>query len=222
MLTVRDTTLLGMGIDRDADRGVVASHAQVDHELPVDRIRGRVVSGLVIALAVVAVVGLVALWPRSDEDLGPVVGQLPTANAVVTGVQVVPCAGTKIDDAVDCFQVSALISNGVLRAEPATFELPIGGSSPDFNKGDRIRLAYDVASDPPLFYFYDFQRTTPLLLLGLIFVTAVVLLGGWRGLGALCGLAASLIILVVFTLPSILDGRVVRSRWRWSAQRLSR
>ena len=67
MLTVRDTTLLGMGIDRDADRGVVASHAQVDHELPVDRIRGRVVSGLVIALAVVAVVGLVALWPRSTR-----------------------------------------------------------------------------------------------------------------------------------------------------------
>jgi len=34
-----------------------------------------------------------------------------------------------------------------------------------------------------------------------------VLLGRWRGVGALCGLAASLVVLVVFTLPSILDGR---------------
>ena len=104
---------------------------------------------------------------------------------------------------------SSLLGSATPRYEGklATFEQPIGGSSPDLNEGDRIRLAYDQASDPPIYYFYEFQRSTPLLLLALIFVTAVVLLGGWRGVGALCGLAASLIVLAVFTLPSILDGR---------------
>jgi uncharacterized membrane protein len=45
-----------------------------------------------------------------------------------------------------------------------------------------------------------------MLLLGLLFVTAVVLLGRWRGVGALAGLVVSLLVIVSFALPSILDG----------------
>ena len=45
-----------------------------------------------------------------------------------------------------------------------------------------------------------------MLLLLLLFVVAVILLGRGRGLGALGGLAASLLVLVVFMLPSLLDG----------------
>ena len=42
--------------------------------------------------------------------------------------------------------------------------------------------------------------------LTIAFVAAVLVLGRWRGLGAVAGLAASLLIIVKFLLPSILDG----------------
>lgn len=54
--------------------------------------------------------------------------------------------------------------------------------------------------------FYELQRGTPMLLLLIAFVAAVMLLGRWRSLGALAGLAVSLLVLVVFALPSLLDG----------------
>ena len=56
------------------------------------------------------------------------------------------------------------------------------------------------------FSFYDYQRATQMWVLVIAFVAAVLVLGRWRGLGAIAGLAASLWIIVKFLLPSILDG----------------
>jgi uncharacterized membrane protein len=177
-------------------------------DFPIPQGRRRLVNIIVLAIAVVSIVGLVALWPRGgDAEVAPGTDQLPTANATVTRVLVGPCAGTTIEDAIDCFIISTQLTNGPLRGQVGQFEQPIGGGSPEIDTGDRIRVAYDQSTDPPLVYFYDFQRSTPLLLLGLLFATAVVLLGGWKGLGALSGLVVSLLVLILFTLPSILEGR---------------
>ncbi len=168
--------------------------------------RVRIVGALVVAITLLAVAGLVLLWP-TGRDLGFFNSdRLPTVTATLTDVAVGPCAGTTIEDAVDCFLVTARVTSGPQQGEEATLERPIGGRA-DLRQGDRVRLAYNPAADPPIYYFYDFQRTTPLLLLVLIFVAAVLLLGGWRGLGALSGLGASVLVLVVFTLPAILEGR---------------
>ena len=198
-------TLARVAVEPDVSPSVGGHDHSVD--FPIDRARRRLVNAIVLVIGVVSVVGMVALWPRGGNDeIAPGTDQLPTANATVTRVLIGPCSGTKIEDAVDCFVISARISNGPLRAQSGDFEQPVGGNSPDINTGDRIRVAYDQTTDPPLIYFYDFQRTTPLILLALLFAAAVVLLGGWKGLGALSGLVVSLIVLIVFTLPSILDG----------------
>ena len=161
----------------------------------------------VIALAVLAIVGMVALWPsRNAGGIGPLSDQLPTAEAVVAWVEVRPCAGTTEEDLVDCYVIGMRLLTGELRGQEGSFELPIGGSSPELNSGDRIRVGYDPSTQPVTFYFYDFQRSTPLLLLLILFAAAVVVFGGWRGLGALSGLVVSMVVLVVFTLPAILDG----------------
>lgn len=54
--------------------------------------------------------------------------------------------------------------------------------------------------------FYEFQRSTPLLVLTALFAIAIMALARWRGLGALAGLAASLFVIVWFALPSLVDG----------------
>jgi uncharacterized membrane protein len=57
------------------------------------------------------------------------------------------------------------------------------------------------------YQFGDFQRRGTLLWVALLFAAAVVVLGRWRGVLALVGLALSLSVLLLFVLPAILDGR---------------
>lgn len=62
--------------------------------------------------------------------------------------------------------------------------------------------------DPDVQYqFADLQRRGILLWVSLLFAVVVVALGRLRGVLALAGLAASVIVLLVFILPAILDGR---------------
>ena len=73
--------------------------------------------------------------------------------------------------------------------------------------GDAILVLVDELADgSTIVTFYDFQRGTPMLLLLLVFVVAILVLGRWRGLGALAGLAASLVVIVGFALPALLEG----------------
>jgi uncharacterized membrane protein len=75
-----------------------------------------------------------------------------------------------------------------------------------FGVGDGIDVLLTEFEDGTTSYtFYEFQRATPMLLLVLCFVVAVLLLGRWRGLGALAGLAVSLLVIVLYLLPSLLD-----------------
>jgi uncharacterized membrane protein len=62
--------------------------------------------------------------------------------------------------------------------------------------------------DPNVQYqFADLQRRGTLLWISLLFALVVVALGRLRGLLALAGLGASVVVLLVFILPAILDGR---------------
>jgi uncharacterized membrane protein len=191
-------------VEDDLRANAHRSHAQ----LAATPRRARLVRSLVLAVAVFTVVGLVWLWPRGKDPPSILGERLPTADATIREVAISPCAGTALEDAVDCYIVEATVTSGELRDTTAFLELPVGGSTPRLSPGDAILLAYDDAAEPgPAFYFYDFQRRTPLLLLALLFVFAVVTFGAWRGLGALTGLVASLVVLIVFTLPAILDGQ---------------
>lgn len=84
----------------------------------------------------------------------------------------------------------------------------VGGISPDLREGDRINVARsDIESLPDAVYNYaDLQRTGPLLLLAAIFVVVVIGIARLRGLSALVGLGVTLLILMRFILPSILEG----------------
>jgi uncharacterized membrane protein len=94
--------------------------------------------------------------------------------------------------------------SGAYVGERLSFEQPLNSPIRD---GDSILVDIVVQdSGSPLIFFYDFERSTPLLLLLLVFVTAIVVLGRWRGVGALAGLAVSLAVIVAFILPALLEG----------------
>jgi uncharacterized membrane protein len=85
----------------------------------------------------------------------------------------------------------------------------------DFDLGDRIRVYKNVVPETATlgnvpvepYAFSDFERRSPLVWLGALFAGLVILTGRWQGLRALIGLGASLLVVVFFVVPAILDGR---------------
>ena len=167
---------------------------------------------LVTPFAVATVIGLISLWPADravevPEAIGP---QPERAEAVIVRVSHAPCAGAAEDPAGElCTSASARIRTGPHRGE--TVDLPEFGHQgygSRLDPGDRVIVAYVGGDDPGAgWYFEDFARRRPMLLLAAVFAVAVLLLARKRGLFSLAGLAFSLVLLVRFVLPAILEGR---------------
>ena len=169
----------------------------------------RLIAAVVVA-ALLTVIGLLVLWPRGDRpDVSSALG--PKAELVrgrVELVERVPCEGTEEGDDVSCMAASVKLSDGPDKGTVVVVENPTGAGTPTIREGDHLVLGY--ASDAPAgqqYYFADFERRTPLLLLGFVFALAVVVLGRWHGLRALLGLGITFGVLTAFVLPAILDGR---------------
>ena len=63
------------------------------------------------------------------------------------------------------------------------------------------------AGDQPAQYqFSDFQRSTPLLVMALIFALVVIVVARWRGFAALIGLGFAGFVLVTFMFPALIAG----------------
>ena len=69
------------------------------------------------------------------------------------------------------------------------------------------RAAAGATNEPTMLTsFADYERSSAMWVLVVLFVVTVVALGRWRGLGALAGLAISIAVLVTFVLPALLAG----------------
>ena len=162
------------------------------------------------AAALFTAIGLIALWPSGDRpDISAELGlRAELVRGTVELVEVVPCEGTRTADKVTCTAASVKILDGRDKGTIVVIENPTGPSTPTIEEGNRLVLGF-AADAPPgqQYYFADYERRTPMLLLGLVFAVAVVVLGRWRGVRALVGLGITFVVLTVFVLPAILDGR---------------
>ena len=173
---------------------------ELDHL--VDRRVRRNLWAAVGAFAVVVVVGLIALWPTgSDGQRDPLgLGGEPVG-AAVESVTEVPCS---FDPLLACKLVEVTITDGERRGERLELEQPLDSA---IESGDGILVdLVDLGDGTVQAVFYDFERGTPMLLLVILFVTAIIVLGRWRGVGALAGLVMSFVVIIVFALPALLDG----------------
>lgn len=168
-----------------------------------DKVR-RVVWTLVIAVGLLALVGMILLWPNGDSNDSSEFLDSNIRKARVLLVEQLPCTGTAPEEGVDCRWVTISVGD---EDDRGVIEQSADGVGARLKEGDRILVSTAVIGNGTIVYgFHDYQRGTPMLLLALIFVISVLLLGRWRGLGAVAGLGASLIVLIIFLLPSLLDG----------------
>jgi uncharacterized membrane protein len=164
---------------------------------------GRLLWTASAVCAAITIVAVIALWPGdSDGFEDPLLLSGDPVSAQVLSVEETGCV---YDPAVTCKLISFEVEDGAYAGQIGTIE---HGESSSIARGDTIKVdGFETESGDVQFSFYDYERTDPMLVLLALFVGAVLLLGRWRGLGALAGLAFSLLVIVQFTLPAILDGR---------------
>lgn len=191
-----------------------AGHAHThDHggwwNYPLDKV-GRRMGAVMVAAFLCTLIGMFALWP--DGDAAPPMGFDPNVEytaATVTDLGVAPCFGFEADSGIICEIVGFDINDGPRAGNRWETEFSLANTvTPDFTIGDDVVLVRqpDVPDERFEFYFIDFERKSRLWVLVALFAVAIIALGGLVGVRALVSLVGSLGILIVFTLPSILEG----------------
>lgn len=160
-----------------------------------------------VVVASVAIIGVIALWPRgSAPDIGLPPRSYIDATIVEAEEDVCPSVEAGPDQLDDCTIYSAELTSGESSGEVVQVTVPVTFTDiPELDVGDEVVLRDNPTSPPAYRYsFEDFQRSTPMLWLFLVFVVAVVAFGRWLGVRALAGLGLSLLVVVLFVVPALL------------------
>jgi uncharacterized membrane protein len=173
----------------------------------------RLLNGAALLLALATLAGLVAFRPGGGAgrpDLAEAGVTSAFYDAHVLGARTGPCrqAGGVPGEAASCQLVEAQLLEGPDAGRTVRLDFLPSSTNPDLDEGDKVVLSY--SPDAPAGHEYQFadrQRKPVLFWLAAAFAGAVVLLGRARGVAALVGLAATLVVLLAFTLPAIIDGR---------------
>ena len=187
------------------------AHAHGDGRVAIPRRTRRLLTFVSVVLGIATLIGVVLLRSPGDvgKRTGPDIGLISRIyDATVVSTRKGPCANTTAADRVSCQKVRFRLNQGPDKNKPTSIDFPISPTSPKLAKGDHVVLSYEPRAEPGFRYQYaDRQRRPVLLWLAVIFAVAVVALGRLRGIAALVGLAASIVVLLTFVLPAILDGR---------------
>ena len=178
-----------------------------EHESPIaDPAVARVLWSVIGVLVGLTVIAMIVMWPsndRFDNDTSVIASH--TVHAHVLTAEFTGCS---FDPASPCRVVTASVTEGERAGEVFTIEQDANGVGKRPDKGDDIIVSADESPDGTVLYnFYDYERSSSLLWLSALFIGAVVILGRWRGAGAIAGLIASVLIIVVFLIPAILEGQ---------------
>jgi len=188
-------------------------HGHTDHhddafEVPL-RTR-RLLTTAAVALAVLTAVGVFLLRPGDPEgrpDIARLGATSEFYDAKVVDVDPNGCVGSA-DASQLCDRVAFELQSGPDKGTTVGLDFPLSVSTPEFDLGDEVVLSYAADAEPGFQYqFSDRQRKPVLLWLAALFAIAVVVLGRLRGMAALVGLAASVVVLLAYVLPAIIDGR---------------
>jgi len=76
-----------------------------------------------------------------------------------------------------------------------------------YQKGDKVIVSYNKDIDGnDVFFVLDYDRSSPILWLSIIFVLSVLAVGRWKGLRSIIALIASFFVILKFIVPQILNG----------------
>jgi uncharacterized membrane protein len=171
----------------------------------------RLLTAIAVALAVATAAGLAILWPDDPEARVGAALAVDSESAEVLEVRESTCPGFGQQR---CQLATIRLESGPDAGRRVRLQLGATGLDPDLDPGDDIKVS--EAPEPPPgapavagtgYTLADFERGTPMLVLAVIFVLAVLAFARVRGALSLLGLGASLAIVLLFVVPAILDGK---------------
>lgn len=171
----------------------------------------RALTLVAAGVAVATLAGVILLWPGDVETQVAQGVAVETEPATVTKVEEGFCTGLSGQQ---CQLATATIEGGREEGNRIQIQLDAGGFDPDVDPGDKIRVA--KTPEPPnstpavtgtSYRLYDFERRGSMLVLAGLFVLFVLAFARWRGALSLVGLAASLLVVLLFVVPAILNGK---------------
>jgi uncharacterized membrane protein len=169
---------------------------------------GLAAAASVAALAIATAIGLAVLWPTGGtDDLAQAFGQ-KTEGAEIVEIRAIECRNPAVSD---CDELTLELRSGPDEGVRSTLITGDTGPTPELGVGDRLRVTKNEV--PPgsgpgaeAYALSEVERQTPMLWLLVAFSLLVVLFGRLRGALALVGLGVSLLIVVKFIVPAILQG----------------
>lgn len=186
------------GADDDLRRFLEPERASLMRMIP---------TAFAVFLALVVVFGIVLLRPTGEvrPDLRDIGINPRVFGAEVIGVVEYACPS--IPDLM-CGDVTMRLESGPDAGDEVTLSFVLAETAPRLEVGDRVVLEYQEDAAEEFRYIYaDRQRRSVLAWLAVGFAIVVIALGRMRGIAALVGLVASVIVLLQFVIPAILDGR---------------
>jgi uncharacterized membrane protein len=178
----------------------------------------RILIVVLIPLAIWTLVGLIAFWPGdisrhiNSDVAGYSVPGVTYPTARITGIKEISCEGLSgsTPGATDarCADVTSELLEGGDQGKAVTVPITAAIYSSGVEVGQVIKLVrVPPAGDQPAQYqFSDFQRSTPLLVVAVIFALVVIVVARWRGFAALIGLGYAGVVLVTFMFPALIAG----------------
>jgi uncharacterized membrane protein len=165
---------------------------------------GRSLAGAVVAIAVLTVVGLLALWPYGWHSAAK-----PTSLTVPAEVLQVTDAPCTEGASVACRTIVVSVEG-----REVTLALSRVRNAPDVSVGDAVRLTRGGGGEPLQasggyvdYHFAEVDRRGSLLWLVIVLGAVAAAVLRWRGVLAVVGVAVSLAVLLAFVVPAILAGR---------------
>ena len=163
----------------------------------------RVLLAVVVGPLIAAtVIGVVLLWPNSVKVGANANMQL--VDGTVQSMDLVGCEGV-VGDQKSCVDIAVKL-HGKRAGETVTYQHSIMSSIQIPKPGTEItlqRVALGGSENNVVYSYFDRQRRSSMLVLGVAFVGVALLIGRRRGLRAVVALAFSLFVLIRFTLPAI-------------------
>ncbi len=186
-------------------------HGHHHHEHAAVTVSAATRRKLVVAIApfvLATILGLFLLWPADTKlDIPQAAGPVEERySAEVIGVERDPC-DLPGQEGFDCAIVEVEIADGPDAGETASMNVAEGPNARHVAVGDDVLVGKASQAEPGQeYYFSDFKRGSSILILVGLFAIVVIALSRWRGLSSMVGLAVSLVLLVYFVLPAILEG----------------